>query len=60
MGQVHDTVLWILGQALLFTGAVIGIGQYYNSQVLNFKKDIMKFVATHETDEGIDEQDEMM
>ena len=48
MGQVHETVLWVLGQALLFTGAVIGIGQYYNSQVLNFKKDIMHFIQKHE------------
>ena len=48
MGEVHETVLWILGQALLFTGAVIGIGQYYNSQVLNFKKDIMHFIKKHE------------
>lgn len=53
MGQVHETILWILGQALLFTGAVIGIGQYYNSQVTLFKKDIIDFIKTNKEEENV-------
>lgn len=48
MGIIHNSVLWVLGQALLFSGAVIGIGQYYSSQMRNFKADIIDFVADKE------------
>ena len=31
-GEVHDSVLWILGQALIYTASVLGIGMYFNSK----------------------------
>lgn len=41
VGMVSDSVLWILGQSLLFVGSVLGIAQYYNRSLNNFKEDIM-------------------
>lgn len=42
LGEVSDSVLWILGQALLFVGAIIGIAQYYAGQLNDFKRSVMK------------------
>ena len=39
-GEVSDSVLWILGQSLLYTGAVLGISSYYSSQLNNFKTEV--------------------
>ena len=41
-GEVSDSVLWILGQSLLYTGACIGISGYYSSQLKNFKAEVRK------------------
>ena len=37
---VEDSILWVLGQSLLFTGSIIGISQFYNSQLSQFKHEI--------------------
>lgn len=55
VGIVADGILWILGQSLLFTGAIIGIGQYYNAQTQNFKYEIKKFIKSKDTNEDINE-----
>lgn len=31
--KVDDSVLWILGQSLLFAGSIFGVGLYVNSRV---------------------------
>ena len=41
VGIISDSVLIVLGQSLLFTGAVIGIAQYYSSELSDFKRKIM-------------------
>lgn len=28
LGEVHDSVLWILGQSLIYTGSILGIALY--------------------------------
>lgn len=28
VGEVHDSILWILGQALLYAGAIFGVAYY--------------------------------
>ena len=32
-GEVHDSVLWILGQTLVYAASVLGIGMYFNSRL---------------------------
>lgn len=45
IGLISDSVLWVLGQALLFTGAVTGIAQYYQQQLNTFKKDVINTIT---------------
>ena len=33
LGQVDDSNLWILGEALSYTGAILGIGMYAHKAV---------------------------
>lgn len=48
VGIVSDSVLWVLGQALLFTGSVVGIAQYYNSQLKGFKQDVINTIRSEQ------------
>lgn len=40
LGEVHDSVLWILGQTLIYSGSVVGISIHYQNELGKFKKDI--------------------
>ena len=33
VGEVHDSILWILGQALLYAGAIFGVAAYTKNMV---------------------------
>lgn len=50
VGIVSDSVLWVLGQALMYCGAVIGISSHYGSEVRNFEKKISDYVKKTEKD----------
>lgn len=43
-GEVHDSVLWILGQALVYTASVLGFGMYVNSQMVKFRSDTRRYI----------------
>lgn len=43
-GEVHDSVLWILGQALIYTASVLGFGMYVNSQMVKFRADTRRYI----------------
>ena len=43
-GQVHDSVLWILGQALIYTASVLGFGMYFNNQMVKFRSDTKRYI----------------
>lgn len=58
IGTVADSILYILGQSLLFSGAIVGIGQYYNAQVQNFKYEVKKFIKNKEKGLNGEEIDE--
>lgn len=47
IGVVTDSVLWILGQCLLFVGSVIGISEHYSAQLRNFKDEIKKEIENN-------------
>ena len=42
-GEVHDSVLWILGQALVYTASVLGIGMYVNGELSRLKAENQRF-----------------
>ena len=40
MGEVADSTLWILGQALLYVGAVIGISTYARHEIRSIRREV--------------------
>lgn len=48
-GEVHDSVLWILGQALVYTASVLGIGMYFNNQMAKFRADTRRYIRDIES-----------
>ena len=41
-------VATIFGQSLIYTASVIGIGQYFNSEMRHFKREIHRYVDEEE------------
>ena len=67
LGIVSDSVLWILGQSLVYAASVLGIGMYVTGSVKGMKRAIGDFMADevrryrHQTevvDEEIEEDTE--
>ena len=55
-GEVADSVLWILGQSLIYTASVLGIGMYFNNQMVKFRTDTRRYIDRIER--GKEEGDE--
>lgn len=45
LGIVSDSVLWILGQSLVYAASVLGIGMYVTGSVKGMKRAIGEFMA---------------
>ena len=43
-GVISDSVLWVLGQALVYTASVFGIGMYTTGEVKKMKMSIRNFI----------------
>ena len=43
-GEISDSVLWVLGQALIYAASVFGVGMYFNNQMEQFRADTRKFI----------------
>ena len=52
LGEVSDSVLWILGQALLYTSAVLGVGMYTQSLIRNGINGIRRDLRLKEDDDN--------
>ena len=48
MGVVDDSVLWVLGQTLIYSGSIVGISMHYKQELNNFKDDIHKLLKEKE------------
>ena len=48
VGKVDDSVLWILGQALIYCASILGISSYYSTELKMFKRDVMANVKKAE------------
>lgn len=44
MGEIHDSVLWTLGQLLTFSGGIFGVGVYTTGAVRGMKREINHFM----------------
>ena len=40
VGEVSDSILWILGQALLYAASVFGVSAYFRSETVQLKRDM--------------------
>ena len=47
-GVVSDSVLWILGQSLVYTASVFGVGMYVTGEVRGMKRNIRRFIREEE------------
>ena len=42
VGEVADSILWILGQSLIYAASVFGIAAYFKSETVQLKHDMDK------------------
>lgn len=50
-GQIHDSVLWVLAQTLMFAGAICGVTMYVNNTVKSLKNKISSDIKSAVKDE---------
>lgn len=43
-GEISDSVLWVLGQALIYAGSVFGVTMYFRNQMEQFRTDTRKYI----------------
>ena len=48
IGEVADSILWILGQALLYAASVFGVSAYFRSESVQLRKDMDKHLEQME------------
>lgn len=55
VGEVSNSVLAILGEALIYAASAFGIALYFNNQMAKFKADTRRYLRNREL--GIDEDE---
>lgn len=48
IGEVADSILWILGQGLLYAASVFGVTAYFKSESVQLRKDMDRHFETIE------------
>ena len=48
VGEIADSVLWVLGQSLIYSSSVFGITQYFTSETNRMKRDIKDYINDEE------------
>lgn len=56
LGEVTESVLWLLGQALIYSASVFGVSAYFNAESIKLKKDIKMYVNRKLKDEENEEE----
>ena len=49
VGEVADSILWILGQALLYAASVFGVSAYFRSETVQLRKDMDRHLEAMES-----------
>ena len=44
VGEVADSILWILGQSLVYAASVLGIGMYVGGEVKRLKGEVRNYM----------------
>lgn len=53
-GVISESVLWVLGQSLVYAASILGVGMYVTSEVRGMKRSLTHFLRHPE------EQEEML
>ena len=48
IGEVADSMLWILGQALIYAASVFGVSAYFRSETIQMKREMQNFLVEKE------------
>lgn len=43
-GVISDSVLWVLGQSLVYAASVFGVGMYVGNEIIGMKRSIRRFM----------------
>ena len=46
LGEIANSVLWVLGQALIYAASVFGISGYFTASAKKMKDEIREYVRT--------------
>lgn len=57
LGEVTDSVLWLLGQALIYSASVFGVSAYFNSETMKLRRDIRSYVNKRLKEETENEEE---
>ena len=59
-GIISDSVLWVLGQALVYAASVFGVGMYVTGSVRHMKEAIKSFMVAEDRRyrEGIEDDED--
>ena len=49
VGEVSDSILWILGQALLYAASVFGVSAYFRSETVQLRRDMDRHLERMES-----------
>lgn len=56
LGAVSESVLWILGQALLYAASVFGVALYVGGEVKRLKGEVRAYMKSPSNDQEIEEE----
>lgn len=48
IGEIHDSVLWIFAQCLIYAGSIFGVGIYVQGKFNDLKEDLKKHIPSKE------------
>ena len=58
VGEIADSILWVLGQALVYAASVFGVSMYVGSEVRRMRGEIHRFMRhPEETEEETFEEE---
>ena len=56
VGEIADSLLWILGQALVYCASIFGVSMYTVGSVKGMKREIAEFLRKKEIEEQEEEE----
>ena len=57
LGEITDSVLYVLGQALIYTASVLGLVNYFGAEQRKLRKDVRTYASRLSKPEEPDEQE---